>query len=69
MYSQVKLYPFVFLVRIDRPPLESEAAHRYMSRCVKLSLTQRTQSLEVALHINVKRNKQNAINYLTYLTK
>lgn len=56
MYSQVKLYPFVFLVS-------------YMSRCVKLSLTQRTQSLEVALHINVKRNKQNAINYLTYLTK
>lgn len=29
----------------------------------------RTQSLEVALHINVERNKQNAINYLTYLMK
>lgn len=61
VHSQVKLYRFLFLVRTDSPPLESEAAHRYMSRCAKLSLTQRTQSLEVALHINVERNKQNAM--------
>lgn len=45
-------YLFLFLVRTDSPSLESEASHRYMSRCIKLSLTQRTQSLEVALHIN-----------------
>lgn len=55
VHFQVKLYPFLFLVRTDSSSLESEAAHRYVSRCVRLSLTQRTQSLEVAVHINAEK--------------
>lgn len=65
MHSQVKLYTFLFLVRTDSPSLESEASHRYMSRCIKLSLTQRTQSLEVALHINFKKSSK-ALSFIIH---